>query len=122
MKQKIQTRLERRPRDWRFFAANIASAGLLISAVKFPLLSEDPLAVLTGQLELGAVVALMDRVPGAGLVAAVAAALSTKFAVAESKALTDKKPFYNKMFLVGSAGLLSFVLFLDKRGFVKVPL
>mmetsp|Transcript_1923 Transcript_1923/g.2657 ORF Transcript_1923/g.2657 Transcript_1923/m.2657 type:complete len:92 (-) Transcript_1923:20-295(-) len=90
------------PKNLRFYAANAAAAGLLISAVKFPLRGST-IASVVSQLELFSVVALMDRLPGAGLIGAISAAASLKLSL-DNKVATTKRVFWNKIILVGAAG------------------
>eukprot|EP00468_Gymnochlora_sp_CCMP2014_P010798 CAMPEP_0167749898 /NCGR_PEP_ID=MMETSP0110_2-20121227/5680_1 /TAXON_ID=629695 /ORGANISM="Gymnochlora sp., Strain CCMP2014" /LENGTH=102 /DNA_ID=CAMNT_0007635137 /DNA_START=13 /DNA_END=321 /DNA_ORIENTATION=+ len=99
-------------KDLRFYAANIAAAGLLISAVKFP--SSD---ALVPQLELASVVALMNRLPGAGILGTAAAIISGYFTYKDKK---EDTPIINKSILIGTAGGLCLSLFLDKNTSLKL--
>mmetsp|Transcript_1879 Transcript_1879/g.2305 ORF Transcript_1879/g.2305 Transcript_1879/m.2305 type:complete len:108 (+) Transcript_1879:57-380(+) len=100
-------------RDYRFYAAQAAATGLLISAVKFPLNAGSFTSVVS-QLELASVVMLMNHVPGAGLLGSFAAILGVKATVDEADASSVSRT--NKLVMLGGAGLLCLGLFVDKRG------
>mmetsp|Transcript_15161 Transcript_15161/g.21079 ORF Transcript_15161/g.21079 Transcript_15161/m.21079 type:complete len:107 (-) Transcript_15161:125-445(-) len=99
-------------RNYRFYAAQAAATGLLISAVKFPLNTGSFTSVVS-QLELASVVMLMNHVPGAGLVGSIAAALGVKATVDEVDTSVSRT---NKLVMLGGAGVLCLGLFMDKRG------
>mmetsp|Transcript_11305 Transcript_11305/g.20769 ORF Transcript_11305/g.20769 Transcript_11305/m.20769 type:complete len:115 (-) Transcript_11305:157-501(-) len=107
-------------RNWRFYAANCAAVGLLVSAIRFPLRAcgDNLLTTSSAELELGSVVMLMNRLPMAGLIGMAAATLVGALTVKEElPAAENKFPVYMKLTYVGSAGLLCLALFADKRGF-----
>eukprot|EP00467_Chlorarachnion_reptans_P004110 CAMPEP_0114520194 /NCGR_PEP_ID=MMETSP0109-20121206/19434_1 /TAXON_ID=29199 /ORGANISM="Chlorarachnion reptans, Strain CCCM449" /LENGTH=113 /DNA_ID=CAMNT_0001701039 /DNA_START=116 /DNA_END=457 /DNA_ORIENTATION=+ len=101
-------------RDYRFYAAQAAAAGLLISAVKFPF-GENRFASVVSHFELASVVMLMNHVPGAGLLGAVSG-IAGAFITVENDQKIAKISSINKIILLGTSSLLCVGLFLDKRG------
>mmetsp|Transcript_69 Transcript_69/g.91 ORF Transcript_69/g.91 Transcript_69/m.91 type:complete len:112 (-) Transcript_69:87-422(-) len=103
-------------RDGRFYAAQAAAAGMLITAVKFPPMNVSSLTSIVSQVELATVVMLMNHVPGAGFVGLLTSAFGIKTTLGEEKEQASGSRL-NKLLLLGSTGLLCLGLFVDKRGF-----
>lgn len=102
--------------DWRFYAANVAATGLLVSAVRFPLPSGGATDAVSGA-KLASVVMLTNRLPGAGLVGLASATLAWLWG--RRPTVGQGKDTVVKSAILGISGCLCAALFLDKRGLIR---
>ncbi|GAB5369881.1 hypothetical protein AAMO2058_001444700 [Amorphochlora amoebiformis] len=87
-------------RDLTLYVSNAAAVGLLISAVHFPIRS------YISQAQIISAVAVMARIPGAGMLGAVAAVVGIKIIRDDASNPSCKQGKWKKLAVAGTAGAL----------------